>query len=57
VKKEIGISKNASKAAKALDEKVDKKHGVAEGSKADLKLDKKINHDDKARKLKGIEKY
>jgi len=57
VKKEIGISKNASKAVKALDEKVDKKHGVAEGSKADLRLDRKINKDDKAHKLKSVEKY
>lgn len=40
--KEIGIPKNASKAAKKADEAYDKKHNIKEGSKADLKADKKI---------------
>lgn len=38
--KEIGMKKSASKAAKAYDEKIDKKKGYAEGSKADIKADK-----------------
>lgn len=55
--KEIGISPKASKEAKDLDEKMDKKHGVTEGSKKDLALDKKINKADKAGKLKSIKSY
>ena len=41
-KKEIGIPKNALKAVKEADEIMDKKAGVKEGSKADLKKDKEI---------------
>ena len=41
-KKEIGIPKNAPKAVKKADEIMDKKAGVKEGSKADLKKDKEI---------------
>ncbi len=55
--KEIGLNKNASKAAKKLDEKLDKAHGITEGSKADLKVDHKINKADKAGKLKTIQPY
>lgn len=55
--KEIGINKNASPKAKALDRKLDAKHNVKEGSKADLKLDRKINKADKAGKLKNIQSY
>ena len=40
--KEIGLPKNASKAIKAKDEKFDKKHGLKEGSKADLKADRRL---------------
>lgn len=42
MKKEVGISKNAPKAAKREDEKFDKKYGVREGSKADLRKDRQI---------------
>ena len=42
MKKEIGIAANAPKAAKKADEVKDKKLGVKEGSKADLKADKAI---------------
>ena len=38
--KEVGMGKNASKKAKAYDEKMDKKKGLKEGSPADLKADK-----------------
>lgn len=40
--KEIGIPKNAPKAAKREDAKMDKAKGIKEGSKADLKADKAI---------------
>lgn len=40
--KEIGMSKHASKKAKAMDKKMDKAKGVKEGSKADLKMDKAL---------------
>jgi len=40
--KEIGMKKNAPKAAKLADDKMDKAKGIKEGSKADLKADKKI---------------
>jgi hypothetical protein len=42
MKKEIGIPKGASKAAKREDAKYDKAYGVKERSKADLKKDRKI---------------
>ena len=42
MKKEIGIPKNASKAAKKADEAMDKKKGIKEGSPKDLKADKAI---------------
>ena len=41
-KKEVGIPKGASKAAKAADERADKAKGIKEGSRADLKADKAI---------------
>lgn len=40
--KEIGMPKNASAKAKAMDEKLDKKMGYKEGSKEDLIADRKI---------------
>jgi hypothetical protein len=40
--KEVGISRNASPKAKKMDEKMDKKKGIVEGSKVDLKADKAI---------------
>lgn len=40
--KEIGLPANAPKAAKVADEKHDKAKGIKEGSKADLKADRKI---------------
>jgi hypothetical protein len=55
--KEIGINKNTSKAAKDLDDRVDQKHGIKEGSAKDLKVDRKINKDDKTGRLKSVEKY
>jgi hypothetical protein len=42
MKKEIGMPKNAPKAAKRMDDKIDKAKGIKEGSKADLKADKAI---------------
>lgn len=42
MKKEIGMPKNASKAAKKADEKMDKAKGIKEGSPKDLAMDKKI---------------
>lgn len=39
--KEIGIPKNAPAAAKRADDKLDKAKGLKEGSKADLKADKR----------------
>lgn len=42
MKKEVGMPRNASKAAKTADAKADKKAGVKEGSKADLVKDKQI---------------
>lgn len=39
--KERGMSANASKKAKAYDEKIDKKTGVKEGGARDLAMDKK----------------
>ena len=41
-KKEIGLPKNAPKAVKKADEIMDKKFGVKEGSKADLKKDAEL---------------
>jgi hypothetical protein len=38
--KEVGIPKNAPAAAKKADDKLDKKKGLKEGSKADLAADK-----------------
>ena len=40
--KEIGMPKGASKAARKADDAYDKKKGVVEGSKSDLKADKAI---------------
>ena len=40
--KEIGMKKGSSPKAKAMDERMDKKKGIKEGSKADLAADKKI---------------
>jgi len=40
--KEIGMPKGASAKAKAMDEAKDKKLGLKEGSKADIKADKAI---------------
>ena len=40
--REIGIKKNAPKALKALDEKLDRAKNVKEGSKADLAMDRKL---------------
>ena len=40
--KEVGLPKNASKRAKQMDEKMDKKKGIREGSPADIKADKRI---------------
>lgn len=40
--KEIGIPKNAPKSVKKKDDAYDKKHGLREGSKADLKADRKL---------------
>jgi len=40
--KEVGMPKNAPKAAKVADEKMDKAKKVKEGTPADLKADKKI---------------
>ena len=42
MEKEIGLPKNATKAVKKADEIMDKKAGVKEGSKADLKKDKEL---------------
>ena len=39
--KEIGLKKGASAKAKAYDERMDKKMGYREGSKADIAFDKK----------------
>ena len=50
--KEIGIPKNAPKAAKMEDEKADKKAHIVEGSKKDLAADKKI-----MKKYKHIKEY
>lgn len=41
-KKEVGMPANAPKAAKIEDAKADKKAGIKEGSKADLKKDREI---------------
>lgn len=54
---EIGIAKSASKAAKTLDNKLDKASGAKEGSPADLKMDRKINKADRAGRLKNIQSY
>lgn len=40
--REIGMPKNAPKAAKREDAKIDKAKGIKEGSKADLKTDRAI---------------
>ena len=40
--KEIGIPKGASRLVKRMDERADKKAGIEEGSKADLKKDREI---------------
>ena len=40
--KEVGIPANAPKAAKKEDERKDKKLGIREGSKADLRADRAI---------------
>lgn len=40
--KEVGIPANASPKVKKEDEKLDKAKGIKEGSKEDLKADKKI---------------
>ncbi len=55
--KEIGMPTSASTKAKKIDEVVDKKHNIKEGSKADLKVDKKIATDDKKGKLKKTTEY
>lgn len=40
--KEVGIPKNAPKHIKEMDEKMDKLHGLKEGSPEDLKADKHL---------------
>ena len=40
--KEIGIPKNAPASVKRKDDAYDKKHAIKEGSKADLKADRKL---------------
>jgi len=55
--KEIGMPASASTKAKKVDDVVDKKHGIKEGSKADLAVDKKIAKDDKKGKIKKTTEY
>jgi len=42
VAKEVGLPKNAPKKVKEADEKLDKKNKVKEGSKVDLKMDRRL---------------
>ena len=42
MEKEVGLPKNAPKAVKKADEIMDKKLGIKEGSKADLKKDAEL---------------
>lgn len=52
--KEVGLPKNVSKEAKALDAKADRAKNIKEESKADLAMDKKIAKADKADKLADV---
>ena len=48
--KEIGIPKGAPASVKRKDDAYDKKHALKEGSKADLKADRKLMNASKKRK-------